>query len=350
MKKPSTSLYVLIVISIVSSCQEDNPTPKDSNSDQNGTLSGVYVSGINGPGVGVAAYWKDGVVTNLLSDRSIASSANAITVSESDVYAAGFEGSVAKYWKNGTPVTLTDGKNEAAAASIVVSGSDIYIGGYEYNGSQKQVAKIWKNGIASALSDGTTMANVFQAVVSGGNVYAAGVDQVGLINPTTFNPTYQAKYWKNGVGVPLTDGTRNSAASSIFVSGTDVYVAGYQNNAGGEAVATVWKNGVANELTDGTLRGYASSIYVSDGDVHVVGFERNGESGMTTVKYWKNSTETILTQASYAFAQTVVVNGTDVYILYFDGTNYILLKNGSKVAPFDGANPQIIAHALFVKQ
>jgi hypothetical protein len=42
-----------------------------------------------------------------------------------------------------------------------------------------------------------------------------------------FNGTlYQAKYWKNGVATTLGSGNNNAYAASIFVSGSDVYVAG----------------------------------------------------------------------------------------------------------------------------
>ena len=86
MKKVTIPLCLFMALSILNSCDKDNPDPTNVN----GTSSGVYVSGINGPGLSVAAYWKDGVVTNLLWDRSAVSSANAITVS----------GSCARFSKN----------------------------------------------------------------------------------------------------------------------------------------------------------------------------------------------------------------------------------------------------------
>ena len=73
------------------------------------------------------------------------------TGSEVDVYVAGGDGVVAKYWKNGQAVSLTDG----IASSIAVVGSDVYVAGSEYNGSF-WVAKYWKNGQETRLTDGTT--------------------------------------------------------------------------------------------------------------------------------------------------------------------------------------------------
>jgi len=47
----------------------------------------------------------------------------------------------------------------------------------------------------------------------------------------------------------------------VYVFGTDVYVAGFENN-GTKDVAKVWKNGVATSLTDGTNWATARSIFV----------------------------------------------------------------------------------------
>lgn len=54
--------------------------------------------------------------------------------------------------------------------------------------------------------------------------YVAG-DEVNALEK------YVAIVWKNAVETPLTDGTKDAVVYDITVSGSDVYVCGYQQNA-----------------------------------------------------------------------------------------------------------------------
>ena len=116
-----------------------------------------------------ARYWKNGTSFYLPGSSGITTTANSIFVSGSDVYVAGRQKDgklyqtylgqqkryVAKYWKNGQPVNLTDGTKEAYAASIAISGTDVYAAGYEekQSGVRNWVAKYWKNGNPVILGD-----------------------------------------------------------------------------------------------------------------------------------------------------------------------------------------------------
>jgi len=53
-----------------------------------------------------------------LTDGSKWAEAESIAVSGDDVYVAGFEDGVAKYWKNGSPVNLGDVSKYSEAYSI----------------------------------------------------------------------------------------------------------------------------------------------------------------------------------------------------------------------------------------
>ena len=131
-------------------CMKDNVAPPLT------AVPSVYVAG-SGIGNSIAAYFKNGMPASL-TDGSLRASATAIAVAGNDVYVAGYEGGVAKYWKNGVAVTL-EGANDGGATSIAVSGNDAYVAGTEFS-DNKYVAKYWKNGIAVNLTDGSSFGYV----------------------------------------------------------------------------------------------------------------------------------------------------------------------------------------------
>jgi len=208
-------------------------------------------------------YWKNGrlhrlpLVVGYGSDGT----ANSIAVSGSDIYIAG-QGQQWKYypspkkaeligfvmyWKNGTPDTVTNKLFfNSQSQCIAVSGNDVYIGGYQSNGTVN-VARYWKNKVKVDLTDGTKDAAINSIQILGSDIYAAGFESNGTV--------HIAKYWKNGKEVDLTDGTKDSKATSIIFHGADIYVAGVEGN-----VAKYWKNGVPVSLENGT--GYTASALI----------------------------------------------------------------------------------------
>src|SRR5690606_2496289 len=103
---------------------------------------------------------------------------------------------------------------------------------------------------------------------------------------TVYNDWKVAMLWKNGTPQALTDGTNRSEAGSVYVAGTDVYVAGFESYNSTPAVAKLWKNGVAQDLTNSTFFSQANSVFVSGGDVYVAGREYNNM--VSSAKVWKN--------------------------------------------------------------
>ncbi len=243
----------------------------------------------------VAAYWKNGVPV-VLSDTSRVSYVQSIFVADNHVYAVGHEQDItrrssvpfkAKCWKDGLSVTLSspDAIN-SDAFGVFVSGADLYVVGWTRNLNKGIVATYWKNGVPVYLTDGTVDCTAKAIVVAGTDVYVAGTVNFQDMNTEGGFVIYpQAKcvatYWKNGK--PFALSTEGSYASSIFVNGTDVYVAGTIGSetakvgstplgSSGGNVATYWKNGVQINLNDDNQESLATSISVTkNGDVYLAG-------------------------------------------------------------------------------
>ena len=229
-------------------------------------------------------YWKNGVPATLQSKGFVGvENTNAYSVHEdfvtsmyvsgTDIYVAGGNHEYspddpatfqfARYWKNGVATSLTNGLvypvNNGSLSypnttAIVASGSDVYVAGWQLNGSTlSQRALYWKNGSVHFLTDSVNSSAANAICVSGNDVYVAGYQDIKGVS--------YASYWKNGVSKTLTTGTGGSEGLSIVVSGSDVYVAGWEN-INGASVARYWKNGIAVNLSNGTKRAAARAIYI----------------------------------------------------------------------------------------
>jgi len=243
-----------------------------------------------------------------------------------DVFVAGTETNsesiqVAKYWKNGTSVELSDGKATTSVGSIIASGNTIYVVGTEYKATTR-IIKLWVNGAESNIST-STWAAAFDIKIDGPNVYIAGYENKGSQDIAT--------YWKNGVPTYLTDGSRSAIIRSIAISGGNIYAAGYEYNES-RAVAKYWKNGVPVALTDGQRSASSRTIAVEGSDVYVCGVEY--ENSVETAKFWKNGIETILgDKTNRSFTVAMAVKGSSTHITGMDNLSGRYWKNGV-VIPF----------------
>lgn len=307
------SLYLLLFVGVLPACRKHSgvtvapPIPPGT----------VFVAGDNGNN---PVLWTNGSPQTLSSS---AGSAFQVTVSGNDVYVAGVYGShydgtpagpsgLYGYWKNGSVAALGGQQILRNSSSIAVAGGSLYYA----NG------QLWRNGAQSTLPGQGNTGTIRAVYAAGSDIYAVGSDDAG-------NPVY----WKNGVLNAVT--TVNPASgipvvSCIFVAGNDVYTGGI--DAGDHAA--YWINGVETELAADS--GYTVSqlrdIFVSGSDVYIAGsyFGNSANSGSLKPAYWKNGMEQVLplNNATEGQANSIFVSGSDVYVAGATSAGAVLWKNG----------------------
>ncbi len=185
------------------------------------------------------------------------------------------------------------------------------IASYNYQGTDNATAQ------QSALLSGTAAT----ALVNLGTITACGTATLADIYVAGVEGT--AKVWKNGVPLNLSNAMDSSIANSVFVSGSDVYVAGSERGFG-----KVWKNGVVTNLVNSSNKSYTTSIFVSGNDVYVAGGEFVTLTNSYSPKFWKNGiSTTLINNSTDAFASSIFVVGGDVYVT---GKEYNLAINNYK--------------------
>lgn len=297
----------------------------------------VFVTGYQNTGAfELATYWKNGNPVTLSTNQSALSS---IFINGNDVFAAGYERinnlKLANYWKNGIKTTI--GVNESAANAISVIGNDVYLGGWEII-TGFDLPRFWKNGVGTTIY----FTDVVLSTVITGNgsctgVYASGSNVSAVGSARTSQGTIMPWECTNGV-IPadiIPNNHGHSFANAVCINGNDKYVAGCQNNATtGLAMATVWKNGISTILTTGdTSVAVATSVYVAGSDVYVAGYEQEDyyHGGATFAKYWKNGSPVKLSTAP-STATGIMVFGNDVYVSGWEDNGPIRIakywKNG----------------------
>lgn len=247
----------------------------------------------------------------------------------------------AKIWVDDVETSLTDGTKDALAIGIFLQANDVYVAGFESNGT-KNVAKLWKNNVATNLSDGSKNAVANAVFVSGTDVYVTGFEAYGILGSVELT---RPVLWKNGVAtyLPISGADRIGVATSVCVLGNDVYVAGTEKvwvSPFYYHTAKLWKNGIATVISSANqIQKCNASVTLSGNDIYTGYFEEltNGNKSFTLQKNGV-ITSTITGMAlnlssagenTYDYQVPFTVSGADVYVAGINSSfNNAVYKNG----------------------
>jgi hypothetical protein len=358
--RPATAngtLILLTLLVVVSACNKHHDAPPPTSTT---TSNNVYVLGSSGD---TLEYWKNDSPVALATTTTAASYLSGMALVNSAVYVTGGGDAnpTALFGEVWTRVqnqsvqssslldTAGNSSNVHTNGIFTSSTGDVYVAGTVwYNGQSNvpyttptanyplsgYIATYWKNGeavnlpsmgyLAGGASTTSEHADYVSGIfVSGSDVYVAGGSNEYIVDSAN---TYQfARYWKNGVSVNLSGGLIDSSAggtvtsrpntTGIFVSGSDVYVCGTLSG----SRALYWKNGSPIFLTGaGTLGAAAQSILVAGSDVYAAGYVDSAGSSYAVI--WKNGASTTLS-ANPSSANGIAVSGDSVYVAGSENVN-----------------------------
>ena len=288
----------------------------------------VHIVGSNR---GNAVHWLNGETTILSKGTESIAGASGIVVSNSDVYIAGyeikyFEGKYirtdAVYWLNGVKTELPAEFSNPRVSAITISGSDVYIVGRD--GSE---AVYWLNGVQIVLPKTGIRGRLPSAwasaiAISGSDVYIVGSDGEDAV------------YWLNEIKVvlPSSGAHPGATATGIVISESDVIIVGRDG-----LNAVYWKNGIQTVLYAGSISptyssGSADAVAISGSDIYITGWS-DGD-----IVYWLNGvkSEPLLFESGDEYPPTIrpeaiAISDSDVLIVGVDGDNAVLWLNGNRI-------------------
>ena len=293
----------------------------------------IYVAGTEYDAQGRAypIVWKDGTAYRLTAGGNDDASAESIFVSGNTQYVAGSVNDSARLWTNSASQTLNSAVSYAR--SVTVANSNVYVAGERNFG-----AALWTNGTPQSL--GGREAN--SVYVSGSDVYVGGT-----------NNQDGAVIWKNGTVLHTLPG--GYTVLSLYVSGNDVWACGFDGDWEWGGSARLWKNGVRQSLNNiGNAESQACSIAVLGNDVYVAGYNENPQ-GKYVAKLWKNGTAQNLSDGIYnAAALSVFVFRNDVYVTGYENdaqgkAQATIWKNSSVFKRLTNGNSETFSRSIFVK-
>jgi len=303
-------------------------------------VGGNFTSAGSVSGADYIARWDGTTWSGLLSGTfGISNTVNTIAISGTDVYVGGnFTNAgnvpgadyIARWNSASNTWNLVGAANaiNAAVRDIKFSGSDVYIGGNFTNAGGNNANDYLIRWTGSAFvppgseTTGPLNGTVSAVVVSGTEVYVGGnftnagnvpgADYIARWNGTTWSGLLSGTF---GIG---------NTVNTIAISGTDVYVGGNFTNAGGVTGADYiarWNGTTWSGLLSGTfgISNTVNTIAISGTDVYVGGFFSNagGVTGADYIARWNGTTWSGLLSGTFGISSTVntiAISGTDVYV------------------------------------
>jgi len=211
----------------------------------------------------------------------------------------------------------------SGVTSIAISGTDVYAGGYFTNAggdvNADYIAK-WNGSTWSALGatplNGVGGATVFAIATSGTDVYVGGdFEDAGGDANADYIAKWNGASWSSLGATPLM-----GKVYAITIKGTDVYVGGDFLNAGGDANADYiakWNGSAWSALGTTPLSYDVYAIAVNGTDVYAGGQFSNagGDANADYIAKWNGSVWSALgTTPLNERVQAITINGTDIYV------------------------------------
>jgi hypothetical protein len=292
------------------------------------------------PNADYIARWNGTTWSGLLSGTfGISNTVIAIALSGADVYvggvfpnAGGVSGAdgIARWNSANNTWNLVGAANaiNAAVQDIKVSGSSVYIGGQFTNAGGNNANDHLTRWTGSAFvppgseTTGPLNDTVSAVVVSGTEVFVGGFfSNAGNVPGANYVAKWNGTTWSG-----LLSGTSgiNGPVNTIAISGTDVLVGGFFSNAGGVTGADYiarWNGTTWSGLLSGTfgISSTVTTIAISGTEVFVGGFFTNagGVSGADYIARWNGTTWSGLLSGTFGISSTVTtiaLSGADVYV------------------------------------
>jgi len=199
-----------------------------------------------------------------------------VTVEAPDVYVATTEGiepdSKACLWKNGSPIPLSPEAKAGANGLFIADNGTVYVVGWIEPDSVKKAALWVYSGSASpvqvqVLGEDENESQAHSVHGFGSNVYVAGYQSDGSNNIATL-----WKYSQTGsVAKPIGSDTGPSEAKSIQVADGKMYAAGVQNDGANDHAALWAWDGITPDVTSVPLPALTTPVWSTANAVHYNG-------------------------------------------------------------------------------